>query len=203
MSLAVNLLPLSYRQARMRHRRIRLCAAISAALLTAELFVGLLLHARAGRVRDLLAAADAARATAQTVRLKMTAPTQEAAVLGQQLALARRLRTTHHWSRLLGVYSNATGSQITLTAVSTDPARWSPSLGAAEMNVAPTKGKTEAPRVLEGLTVRGCAKDHMDVSNFIKSVNEAKAFETLNLLDVRRDKYMDQDVIAFEIQCRW
>lgn len=204
MNLHVNLLPAAYLQAKARRRRIRMGAAVVCAALSVELFVGLLLHARAGRVRDLLTAATEARNEIRNVRQKMKEPTHEASLLTQQLDLARRLRTTHHWSRLLGVFAQAAASETTLTSVLTNPPKWSPALSVAELASAqPAAARSEPPRMLEGLSVRGCAADHEGVSSFVKRLQEANAFASVNLVEVRRDKYLERDVIAFEIQCRW
>ncbi|GMV98270.1 MAG: PilN domain-containing protein [Phycisphaerae bacterium] len=203
MTPEVNLLPASYRAAKVRRRRVRIGAAAACVLLGLELFGGLFLHIRAGRVRDLLGAATEARNETRLVRQKMKAPAQESAQLSQQLALARRLRTTHHWSRLLGVFAQAAADRTTLTAVSTDPPKWTPNLGAAEVAAARPDAKSDIPRVIEGLTVRGCAADHDDVSGFVSRLQAARAFASVNVLEVRRDKYLEKDVISFEIRCRW
>lgn len=203
MMLQVNLLPQAYRQAQARRRRIRVGVTCVVVMLSLEVMVGLVFHVRAGRARELLAAARTARTSAESIRQKMKAPAQEATLLAQQLTLARKLRTTHQWSRLLGLLAQSASSRVTLVAVATDPPKWTQTLSLHETAAAPTRGKTEAPLLLEGLNVRGYAVDHDDLARFISRLQAADAFATLSLKEARRDKYMEQDVISFEIECRW
>lgn len=200
---AVNLLPQAYIKAQARRRRIRIGTALAAVLLSTELFAGLMLHARAGRTRELQAAAQAAREETQTAQQKMKVPAQEEALLGQQLSLARKLRTRHRWSRLLSVFSEAASSRVMLTAICTDPPKWSPALGLSETTPVAAKAGAEAPALLAGLNVRGVAGDYDDLTRFISQLQKAGAFASLSLKDARRDKHMERDVVSFELQCRW
>lgn len=200
---SVNLLPQAYRQAQMRRKRFRMGLAIGAGLLGIELFVGFILHTRAGRTRELLDAAQTARMAAVQVKKKMEIPAAESKLLAQQLALARKLRTTHAWSRLLGQLATSTSPRVTLTAVTTEPARWSASLEADLMIGATPKAGVPSTPLLTGLTVRGYAGDYEELAAFVKGVQMSNAFASLSLREARRDKYLDQDVVSFELQCRW
>ena len=203
MKPSVNLLPLSYRRAQTRRRRVRLGIALGGVLLSAELFSGLLLDARAERTRELVEASKTARSATASVRQRMEGPARESSLLAQQLALARKLRTTHSWSRLLGVFAQAASSHVFLTSISTEPARWSPAL---EPHVrAGTSAKTGqvTPGLLQGLTVSGYAGDYEELSKFVKGLQEIKAFASLSLKEARKDKYLDQEVVSFDLQCHW
>jgi len=201
MTPSVNLLPQSYRQAQARRHRFRQGLAIGAALLGGELFAGFILHTRAGRTREMLDAAQAARTATAQVRKKMEIPAAESKALAQQLALARKLRTTHYWSRLFGQLTVAASTGVTLTAVSTDPARWSAMLDADATTSA--KDSQAGPTLLTGVTVRGYAADYQELAAFVKGVQDANVFAGLNLREAKRDKYLEQDVVSFELQCRW
>ena len=203
MTPSVNLLPQSYRQTQARRHRFRLWLAVGAALLGAELFAGFLLHAHAGRTREMLDAAQAARTATGQVKKRMETPAAESKALAQQLALAKKLRTTHYWSRLFGQLTVAASSGVTLTAISTDPARWSAVLDADAGTNATGKSGAPAPALLTGLTVRGFATDYEELAAFVKGVQNANAFASLNLREARRDKYLEQEVVSFELQCRW
>lgn len=200
MTPSVNLLPPAYRASQARRHRFRLGVAIGAALLGVELFAGFILHTRAGRTREMLDAAQTARAATAQVRQKMQGPAAEAKALTDQLVLAQKLRTTHYWSRLFGQLTVAAASGVTLTAITTEPGRWSPSLDADAAN---NKNSSPPPALLTGLSVRGYATDYPELAAFVKGVQDAKAFATLNLREARRDKYLDQDVLSFELECRW
>ncbi len=202
MSLSVNLLPGAYRRAQTRRRRIRLGAAIAAVLLSTELMIGLALHARAGKTRELADAAAAARAATAVIGQKMKAPTEESALLNQQLTLAMRLRTTHRWSRLLGAFAQAASPRVVLTSISTDPPRWTPGMGLDGQVTAKTGGASPQG-LLAGLSARGYAADYDDLTRFIGNLQAAGAFASLELREAKRDKYMEQDAISFELQCRW
>lgn len=203
MSPPVNLLPQSYRQAQARRRRIRMGMAVAGMALGAELLVGMILYTRGARTRELLDAAATARASTEVIFQKMKAPAAESALLSQQLTLARKLRTTHHWSRLLNLLAQAASPRVVLTTVSTDPPRWSPNLGTAEIGLTPVKAGQPARNLLEGLNVQGRAADYEDLTEFISNLQNAGAFASLNLLQARRDAYLEHDVISFELQCRW
>lgn len=203
MSPRVNLLPQSYRKAQARRRRIRIGATLAAVVLGAELIVGMVLYTRGARTREFLNAAAAARTSTEAVTEKIKGPTAEAALLNQQLRLARKLRTTHRWSRLLTVFGQAASTRVVLTAISTDPPRWSPNLSADEMAVTTVKAKQPSQGPLAGLSVHGRAADYEDLTDFISNLQAMEAFASLNLKQARRDKYLDRDVISFELQCRW
>jgi Tfp pilus assembly protein PilN len=199
----INLLPLSYRKARARRRRVRIGATVAVVLLGVEAMTGMILYSRGARTRELMNAAAAAREATEEIRLKMKDPAQEAARLDQQLTLARRLRTTHHWSRLLSVFSQAAPSRVVLTAISTDPSRWSPSLSQSEKAVTKTGAGQPPPSLLTGLSLHGRAADYEDMTRFISNLQNAGAFASLSLKQARRDKYQERDVIVFELYCRW
>jgi hypothetical protein len=200
---SVNLLPQAYRRAQVRRRRFRMGLAIGAGLLGMELFAGFILHTRAGRTRELLDAAQTAKSATVLVKKKMETPAAESKLLGQQLALARKLRTTHAWSRLLGQLAAAASPRVTLTAVTTDPARWTAGLDADVAVGATPKSGASNTAMLTGLTVRGYAGDYEELAEFVKGVQAANAFASLSLREARRDKYLEQDVVSFELQCRW
>lgn len=202
MKLSVNLLPQNYVRAQLRRRRIRLGVMCGAILLGLELLAGISLHLRAGRTRELRATTQATQATIQAIQRKMDAPRAESDLLSRQLSLARRLRTTHHWSRLLALFSQAASTHVILTEMSTIPPKWSPDLS-EELLVTAEKNKAEPVVLLHGLTVRGCAADYEELTQFISQLQALEAFASLNLREARRDKFLEQDVISFELQCRW
>ncbi|GMU20029.1 MAG: hypothetical protein AMXMBFR13_01300 [Phycisphaerae bacterium] len=199
----VNLLPQAYQQAQFRRYRFRIGLIMAVALLGAELFAGLILHARAGQTRELFAAARVAEADTRKIQEKLKDPARQAAQYEQKLILARRLRSTHYWSRLLGLLAQAAPARVTLTATATDPPRWSTHLGSGEPPDQNEKSKTALPPMLQGMVLRGYAADHSDLSRFIRNLHASSAFASIHLKEARRDRYMENEAIAFELQCRW
>ena len=205
MTVNVNLLPESYRRARRHDRRFRRGLTISVILLFAELCTGLVLHARAEDTRELYAEADNARAAIASVRERLVEPTRQASLIDQQVILATRLRTTHRWSKLLGMLAGSTPERVVLCAVSTEPAKWSPALASLPDR---RSNKRTAERIpvkplIEGITVRGYAVDHDDLSKFMAAMSGSRAFASIDLKQARRERFMEEDAIAFEIECQW
>jgi hypothetical protein len=199
----VNLLPQSYLRGLKRRRHVRLGVAVGAALLGAELFGGFALHTRAGKTRELLDEARTTQAATDLVKAKMEAPTRESEQLTRQLGVARKIRATHRWSRLLGALAKASSPRVTLTAISTDPPKWAASLDPDARTSAEAAAGSGAPSLLAGVTVRGYAADYEELSKFAKGVQAANIFASVSLLDARRDRYLEHDVLSFELRCRW
>ena len=205
MTVKVDLLPQSYRKARRRRTRCRLGVAVGVTLLIAELCVGIVLHARTAKTRGLLAQARNAHEAAESMRHKLAAPAQEAALLRQQVTLATRLRATHRWSRLLGLLGNATPEKVVLTGVATSPPRWIPQRGKSSEKSAGRRSRKspEAKPMVDGIVIRGCAADHDDLSKFMAALQESGAFASIDLKDARRDQFLTQDAIVFDLRCQW
>lgn len=205
MTVKVNLLPASYRQARRRRGRFRLVIGIGAALLVAELGAGVVLHLRTAKTRDLLDQAGRAREAAQAMEKRLTSPERKAALLRQQVALATELRTTHRWSRLLTILGNATPEKVVLVAIATNPPRWMPRRDRAQTKE--PRGRSEEPPEakpsIKGIVLNGYAADHDDLGKFMASLRASGAFASIDLKDFRRDQFLSQDAIMFELRCHW
>lgn len=204
-TVKVNLLPEAYQRNRRHDRRFRVGLAVGVTLLVAELCTGLTLHLRADKTRSLLGQAEKARAATEAVKRKLVDPTREWDLVSQQIGLATRLRTTHRWSRLLAVLAEAVPEKVVLTAVSTTPPKWSSSLSQKSKERPRRKAKdaTEVKRVLEGIVVRGHAADHDDLAKFMAAIQASNAFASIDLVDARRDPFLGQQAIGFELQGHW
>ena len=205
MTVKINLLPESYRQHRRRQTRFGMVMIGGGVLLAAELCVGLALHVRTARTRELLDEAQDARDTAQAADERLAVPTRKAARLSQQVTLATELRTTHHWSRLLALLGNATPDRVILAGISTDPPRW---VQAREQPAKPGSGhkadeSTETKPLIKGIVISGFAIDHDDLAAFMSALQAAEAFASIDLKDFRRDAFLSQEAVAFELRCQW
>ncbi len=203
MTVAVNLLPAAYRQHRRRARNFKSGVTVGAVLLAAELGVGLVLHARAEETRQHLASADSARASARNVQKQLADPTKQAELLESQVVLARRLRTTHHWSRLLAALAAAAPERVVLTSIATEPPQWQKTGRSASSGGAAGKHDGQEPALVEGVVVQGFAAEHNDLALFVTALNETEAFANVEMKDARRDLYQEKEAIAFTLNCGW
>lgn len=203
MSTAINLLPASYRQRRRRDRRFQIGLTVAAIALSIELLVGIGLHVRAGTTRGVLIEAERARESVAQFRQKIVAPAKQVATLQQQLAMARKLRTTHAWSRLLATLADLAPERVMLNEITTNPPKWTPPV-ASSAKLAASKQKIPPPAVLiKGVTIRGCAMEHSDLAEFLTALGQARPFATVTVKEARRDTVLDQPMIAFELECEW
>lgn len=202
MMVRINLLPGDYRASRKRARRLRLGLICASVLLGAEIATALVLHLRAHDTRRMLDAAQAAREMTRTVRQELERPTQQAEMLGRQIALAERLRSKHHWSRLLGALSQAMPDNVVLTTLSTDPAQWTSALKPV---LASASGQVQGQgrKLVEGVILNGRAADHADLAALVAALHASGVFESVDLRQARREKYLEHEAIVFELNCRW
>ncbi|UCD30567.1 MAG: PilN domain-containing protein [Planctomycetota bacterium] len=205
MTVEVNLLPSSYLNSRHHHRRFQVGLVVGTIFLVILLMVGLIFHVRANKTRVLFAETEDAREATETLKKNLVKPTAEAALLSQQIALATQLRSKHNWSRLLSMFSKVAPDKIVLTTMNTNPTRWSPALQKLANKNQNTKNKQKltALKFVEGITIRGYAAGHQDLSKFIAAINNVRMFSLVDLKDMKRDLYLSQEAILFEIQCYW
>lgn len=205
MTVKVDLLPASYRRAWRRHRRGRLIMTVAAALLIGELGVGVVLHTRSARTRNLLAETSDTHEATETVTQQIEEPAREVALLTQQVTLATQLRTTHRWSRLLGMLSTTTPEKVVLTTLATNPPRWTPDRRQTPKEEPRQKSKQEdqVKPLINGIVMNGYAVDHGDLSMFVKALQASGAFASIDLKDARRSEFLSRDAIAFELRCHW
>ncbi len=207
MTPRVNLLPETYRRARARRIRARRVCALVVVALAAEMAVGVALHWRAQEGRRLLRLADQARTKAAELNERLSAPRREASLISEQLALAERLHERHLWSRLLATLSATMPERVTLTALSTDPPRWSPSLQPAprpaSAGPAPKAADAPPPQLLEGVSLKGLAPAHQDLAGLMSALQKSGVFASLDLRDMRRDASREEGAMTFELHCRW
>ncbi|MHC4798228.1 MAG: hypothetical protein ACYTF1_16465 [Planctomycetota bacterium] len=178
MTMEMNLLPESYRQSRRHNRMFRMCLITGTILLSIELVVGLVFHLRADKTRNLFAEAEAIRKDAKALKSELAKPTHQHKLLTQQVTLAERLRSKHRWSRLFGMLAKSTPDTVVLSAVTTNPARWSPVLHKFIKQGLNTKVKRDKPvtKFIEGITIRGFAVDHASLYKLVSAVNVSKMF---------------------------
>ena len=213
MIVEVNLLPEAYRQARSHERWFQWGTAAGVALLTAELLVALLLYIRAGDKRDLLASTQETRGLLQSVNQEMAEKEGQAKLVQTNVTLAKELRATHHWSRLLAALARATPDDVTLSTLSTDPARWSsggPRSAAvrsqSERDRPTAKGKEEEARLapsINGMVIRGYAVSHQSLGDLMTGLHKSGLFAGIDLQQMKRDQVDGREALAFELQGRW
>jgi Tfp pilus assembly protein PilN len=213
MTPRVNLLPTAYRQSKRQNRRCRRGALFIGLLLIGELAAGLYVHRQASETRAHLAAAEAAHFAAREMKAQLIQPRQKLQVLEQQVELAERLRTTHHWSRLLAMLGETLPERVVLTSLATDPPRWAkavhkkkPDQKTRIRSTLPGQNRNEpAPlkSALNGVRVRGYAADYRDLSELTAILNGSGAFHMVDLKEARRGQYLGREVVQFEVDCRW
>lgn len=205
MSVRLNLLPAEYRRTRLRRRRFRTMLTVATLLLVAEIGIGLFYHVQAQQARRIVTETRALRAEIDRLNAELARPVRQAAQLRQEVNLARGLRTTHPWSRLLALIAEQAPERMVLTHLATTPGRWTPALQPRTVRAGPDRNgeEPEGPRLLDGVTIRGYAADHHDLSTFMIRLQDADAFRTIDLKDVRRERHLERDAVLFELQCRW
>jgi Tfp pilus assembly protein PilN len=203
MSVKVNLLPGSYRQLRRHDRRFRLTLVVVSVLLLGELAVGFVLDSRADQTRQLMAATKVAQSATLSVQKAIYDPQHESDELARDVMLAQTLRTKHHWSRLLAAIAQATPEKVVLSSLSTDPPDWNPGLRAGSVVAAGPDQKEIKRQVINGIIISGHAVDLVDLSAFMAAIHASGSFASIDTKEARREKFMNQDAIRFELICRW
>ena len=211
MTVQVNLLPESYRKARRHEKWFRRGVAIWGALMAVELCGGLVLYLRAGEKRDLLEAADKARNATEALKQELTETTRQATLIRKNIALAKELRATHRWSRLLASLAQATPEGVILSSIATDPPKWSRAKQQARLARKPKGKRAQAEARAEpageppikGTSISGYAADHEGLSQFLSALHASELFEAIDLQRMRRDQLQGQEAVSFELQGSW
>lgn len=207
MTVQVNLLPESYRKARRHEKWFRRGVAVWVAIMAIELCGGLVLYLRAGEKRDLLAATNEARGEIESLKQELVATTHQATMIQRNIILAERLRACHRWSRLLALLAQSAPEGVVLSAIATNPPKWTRTKPRAEL-VKKTKGKSGQPEPaakppIKGAVLSGYAVDHEGLSQFLSALHAAELFDAVDLQRMRRDQLQGQEAIAFELQGSW
>lgn len=207
MKVKVNLLPESYRRARRRHVRYRAGVAVGVVVIAVELGFGVALYVRTARTRELLADAKRAQEAAEAVENTLAGPQQEAAQLAAQVRLASELRRSHRWSRLFGVLAKALPENVVLSSLATEPPRWTRGRAMPVRSETAVQGEkpveTQVQPVIEGLAISGYAVEHGHLAEFVAALQASGAFSAIDVSSAKRDKYLSQEAILFELRCRW
>jgi Tfp pilus assembly protein PilN len=205
MTIPINLLPVTYRRDRRRHRRFRLAVSLGVGVIVLELVTGLTLHTRTAATRDLLDHAAQAEQAVAEINQRISLPSREIARLDQQIALARELRTTHRWSRLLGAICRTLPDRVVLVSLATNPPRRSPgrSVSDRDQSSRDPAASAQAAQFVEEITMSGYAVDYGDLSQFVAALQQASVFSVVSFQDARRDRFLGGDAVFFELRCRW
>jgi Tfp pilus assembly protein PilN len=204
MTMKVNLLPAGYVKRRKHHRRFRAAVIVGSFLLALELVVGIVVHGRAERTRELYAAGDLARQNSITTKKELDDPRHEAERMGREVHLAERLRTKHRWSRLMATLTRITPARVLLTSIGTNPPQWTIGLLAGNnVGSTPGAGKVTARRILSGVRLTGQAIDHQDLAALMAAIHATNTFASLDLKQARRERIGDHETINFELDCEW
>src|SRR5690606_15681732 len=116
-------------------------------------------------------------------------PAETARELTSQIELAEKLRTKHHWSRLLTAIGQATPERVVISSIETSPPQWNPSARAYPVQSSGNaKARIDLPPVLTGVVIKGHAADHPDLSAFMAEVHASGLFRAMDLKEARRDK---------------
>jgi Tfp pilus assembly protein PilN len=179
-------------------------------LLGLELAAGLLLHSHAGNTRAYLDASIKAQAQLEQTERLMAGPLKHAERLEREVTLARRLRATHYWSRLLAAVAQHAPETVVFKSISTEPPRWTRPAAettrrpaAAANTVKPPAEDADVGITLNGVQVQGIAVEHRDLSELIAGVNQSGAFATVNLKEASRSPFLGQEAVSFQLECRW
>lgn len=204
MTMRVNLLPAGYVKRRKHLRRFRAAVIVGSFLLAIELAIGIVVHGRAERTRELYAAGDLARQNIVSTKKELDDPRHEADRLGREVHLAERLRTKHRWSRLMATLARITPGRVLITSIGTNPPQWTVGLLASN-NVGPSSatGKTPTKSILNGVRLTGQAIDHQDLAALMAAIHATNTFASLDLKQARREKVGDHEAINFELDCEW
>ena len=205
MTVQVNLLPGSYRKRRQHAKWFRRGVSIWVALMVVELCGGLVLYLRAGEKRDLLAAIDQSQNATADLERTLAQTTHQASLLNKNIVLAKQLRATHRWSRLLALLAQAAPDGIVLSSIATDPPKWSRTRQQAKL-VKKNKGKNaeiEAEPPIKGAILSGYAADHEALSRFLSALHASGLFEAVDLQRMSRAQLQRQEAVSFELRGSW
>lgn len=197
----VNLIPVYRRQARRTRLRTRRwamgCAAYALLLLVGWITIrsisGGAGHAVASELGEVQAAIDQTnQAIAQMQpRLAQSKTT---------LAASRSVGSQPDWSVLMGLVAQLLGDDTVLVSCRIEPVRHAvvtapagSAAGAAAAQVAPPQ------RYL--LRISGLGQTHAAVAGFVLRLEQTQLFDTVKLIDTRKEPFRSGEAIGFHIEC--
>ena len=192
MTVDVNLLPMTYHQARRREHWIQRGSAIGITLVLAELVVGFMLYCRAGDERSLREGIAKTRANGANVKTQVDTMAVEATQVRKNLVLAKQLRATHRWSLLLGALAQATPEGVVLSAINTQPTKWTRPRTSPQPLNAP-KARKDEPKPppetpIDAIVITGHAGDHEALAKLTSNLHKAGIFANIDLRKMARDQ---------------
>jgi hypothetical protein len=202
---SVNLIPAPRRDAKRRRRHRNVCAlacgtyalALGCALGVAHLmFAG-----AAARLDEELHATDAA---IERTQQQVDDCRDELIAARATIEANRTVAEQPDWSVLLALLAKCTGDDVVLRSVIITPPA-APTGAAAAAAQAAAKAGTPAPAppaVPEFLLeVHGIGRSQLAVQQHVLRVEQTGLFAKVALLDTGREPYLEQDAIAFRLQC--
>jgi len=189
----INLIPAPRREAKRRRTHRNVCAAACgsyALLLAAALGVAHVMWSGAGaesvEVRLAAVQKDTDRLTRETATARA-----ELAAARSTIEANRTVAEQPDWSILLGLLARLTGDDVVLRSIAVAPSL-------AGQN--PTTGKAAAPREVV-LEVAGVGRTPLSVSRHVLKLEGTGLFAKVVLLDHNREAYLNDNAIAFRVQC--
>jgi|GEM_PF-3097911 len=181
-------------------------------LVVLELCAGLVLHIRAGEKRDLVAVTEEATKTVEPLKKELTNTLRDMTKVERNIVLAKQLRETHRWSRLLSALAQTTPQDIVLNSIATDPPRWAKPKRNTVATRKPAKAGSSSSQVdahaaprpaIQGILVRGHAASHEGLSVFMTMLHASSVFSAIDLRQMRSDQLEKQETVSFELRGQW
>ena len=117
-----------------------------------------------------------------------------------RLTSGRAVGEQPDWSLLLAMLSSALGDETVLRSIRLQaPPEAAP--GAAGSSGKP--GRADAARTLQpiSLEVTGLGRTQQVVSEFVLRLEHTPLFETVRLVDTRREPFLNDHAVVFRIEC--
>jgi hypothetical protein len=194
----VNLIPAPRRDAKRRRRHRNACAAVCCAY-------ALVLGCAVGIAHLAWPGGEPVESRLTAVDKDIDRLDHEGALVRAELAVASASIEANHtvaeqpdWSILLTLLAKTTGDDVVLRSISVAP----PLASAAAVAPAPgsrSPAPPAAPEVI--LEVAGIGRTPLSVSRHVLKLEETGLFAKVVLLDHNREAYLNDNAIAFRVQC--
>ncbi len=199
MNARVNLLPPELqRRRRQRHRR-RLWTTLCAGMIAVQVGAFLVADVRAREVRLQKMRADRLTASLTQESTERDALRAKAETIAGELRTAERFREKHHWSRWFASLGLIVPSQVVLTEVKTEPARFAAGTALVSAGTGP---KMDDPGI-RIIRISGAAMEHQGLIRLLEEMNGTRVFQSVTLEQARRERVDGREAIAFTLVCQW
>ncbi len=197
----VNLIPAARRQAKQRQVRVRWW--LTGCVVYAALWMAAFVAAQAVvRSEDRALRGEFVEGSAMVQKAESTVDALRGRIgrAEARLASGRAVGEQPDWSFLLAMLSSALGDETVLRSIRLQaPPEAAP--GAAGGSGTP--GGAAAARTLQPITleVTGLGRTQQVVSEFVLRLEHTPLFETVRLVDTRREPFLNDHAVVFRIEC--